>query len=433
MYQSDKPLQIAIRYKQGWKLRRYGWSPGQPPKEVSWVPGSVRDLFGSHLVPPQATGDVWLYEGETDAMCGYQSGLPGYHLALGGQPTPEQWEEWLAYVRGIAGGGHTLHCCFDNDAPGEAYTSTVERLYRGEAETVRLPTGVKDVCDLYMQGHTLDGCDWEALPRMPGTLLTGDALLRHMSGAIDNTFDGLSTGSPRLDRLVGGYRPGSFWVVAGGAKNGKSAFVEWMTVQAIKLHGMRVMYIPLELTVAETMERLGACYVGKSFTRCPPETLRQAYTELSGSLLMEVNFGEFSRTVLEARLDLAAQMGVQLVVLDHITAACTSVDEGLTANALDAFAYSIKAKLNEHGLSAIVVTHINGADSDRATASNLRGSRGLAQVPTCVFGVMAVDDGVTEVYMVTRDRRQGIKSGKVQYDFENGQFTEHGKPVEDML
>lgn len=413
---TGKPGEAVAIFPRGYKYRSGGWLPGTE-KQTWWAAGSERDLFGIHLVPPNYRGDVYLCEGETDAMALAQHNN-SLVLALAGEPTTEQWGEWLTYLASLAS-DDTLYLAFDNDSKGKHYESYVIRHYpHAKQGIVWGETGHKDVCELLMDGGIPQ---WEPLPRLPPNLYGGETLLNRLRDTPQ--YAGLTTGFPQLDSLMGKYIPGELFMFTGGTKNGKSSFVIELVKRYIQEHDSPVLIIPLELTITETMHLLAASCIGARVEDIPQQILNDQIAELSHYVYMLEHFGELSPQYLEEAVRAGAQAGAKLVVLDHITAAATSDTEGLSVKHLDPLLYKLKALLNELGLYCLCVTHMNGESTDRATVGTLRGSRALGQVPTAIMGVLLVDEGMTEVYSVTRNRRKGTM-GKLYMEFEGGCYTE---------
>ena len=95
--------------------------------------------------------------------------------------------------------------------------------------------------------------------------------------------------------------------------------------------------------------------------------------------------------------------------------------------------YHLYGLLDKYEMSGLVVSHVNNADSSELiTPNSLRGSRALAQIPTCVLGVQRTDDGSAKVYVVVVDRRLGIH-GTVTMAYHNHRFTETSLKGEDLL
>lgn len=411
----------------GYKYRRDGWTPEQPPKKTWWEPGSVRQLFGLHLWVEQGCPsgtDLFICEGETDAMAVYQH-TKALAFALSGKPSDDLWVDWVEIFHKVCGTEGTLYCCFDSDREGDQYTAEVSKRYKGKKLSLVLPSGVKDICQWYSEeGHPQ--LEWESLPKMPAFIKTPKVVNQEVK-AMGNIFkDALSCGFPRLDYLGLGYYPGSFTMITAGSKAGKSSLTNQLVVQYIQLHKKKVMFLPLEMSVQETQQRLGACILGVNPQDVSIDELCQAADELDPYLLWIDRGGGVVIDELEQWYMLMENLGVSLFVIDPIQAATaqSTPDGDIATRSLDAFLYKLQELNHKYKVSCLVVTHSNDADSSiRINANQLRGSRALVQVATTVLGIQRLDEGQSVVYSVAPDRRFG-RIGEVTMVYEKSQFGE---------
>ena len=419
-YASTVPLEIYHEYQSleggtcGTKYRKGGWSLGK--KEVRWATGSTRSLFGCHLYEGENL-DVYLFEGETDAMAMSQR-VEGLCVAYGGNPPPELLTQWVAWIAKVSE-GYQVHLCFDNDVDGRNYqTQFLGEWHGSKVQVLQLPDGTKDAAQLLLEGGEPT---FEPLVyKFPDCVLSGDQL--KPQGPVVNTC--LSTGHRDLDHYISGWSAGRIVVLAGPSKNGKSSFCCDLAVNYIRLHPGKVLFIPLELSVDETMRFLGAAYAGVHALEITDEALEQAQEKIREKLFMIRHFGHMDITLLETILDCIPHMGVELVVLDHISALCTSYTEGLTTALVDGAMSLLQAKLNKYGVAAIIVTHTNssGSGNEILAPSAIRGSQSIVQLASSVLGIRRLEDGLSEVYTISPDRYTG-KMGRVQFKFD-GKFTQ---------
>ena len=418
-YASLTPLEIYHEYHTldgescGTKFRKGGWSLGK--KEVRWAPGSTRSLFGCHLYEGEKL-DVYVFEGETDAMAMSQR-VDGLCVAYGGSPAPALLAKWQAWIAD-ASEGHEVHLCFDNDTEGQAYQDAYLKSWAGpRVQVLRLPEGVKDAAQLLLEGG--EPTFEPLIYALPECLLTGDQL-KLQAPVINHN---LSTGYSDLDHYIGGYSPGKIIVLAGPSKHGKSSFVCNLTVNYLRMHPGKVLYIPLELNVDETMRFLGAAHAGVHSLDITAEALEESQAQLRDKLYMVKHFGQIDIPLLTELLDCIPHVGIELVVLDHITSAATSFTEGLTTALIDGMMSLFQAKFNEYGVAGIIVTHTNstGSGGEVLAPSAIRGSQSIIQLASSVLGIRRLEDGLTEVYTISPDRFSG-RMGRVTFKFD-GKFT----------
>jgi hypothetical protein len=305
------------------------------------------------------------------------------------------------------GDEYKLIAAFDNDKPGTEYHSLIEMYYPGQLHKLIIPPQYKDICEALMGGETtftIKGYE------PPPNLITGAALLE------DTPTQGaevLTTGFSNLDSLIGGYRGGSMLMFTGLSKAGKSTFVAGLTVNYIRNHSHigKVLYMPLELKHGDTLYMMASQY--------SHDDIDGGRAYLAEHTVMLRHFGYAELSLLDTTLKAIPKMGISLLVIDHITAACTGM-EGLATKLLDAALSLIQTRILEYNIPAIIVTHVNagGAMSETISSQHLRGSQSLSQLPSCVLAVRRADDGITEVYSVTPDRFTG-RVGRMFYEWDN--------------
>lgn len=402
-FSTGKPLEIVTEVQRdgvaiGYHYRRDGWTAGRK-KETWWAKGSKRFLVGTHLLPDSVKYDggkcaVYLSEGVTDAMAIYQTldTTDSVSLCYSGNPLDAALIEWVSYLKNIA---HTMFLCFDNDDAGRAYTAKFLKLWgTSDVQGLVLPPGCKDACELLMSGGQLT---FEPLPRLPSTIFSSAQVIERASQS--QLATAITTGIPELDNLIGGYKPGQFILISGVAKAGKSEMVVELAVQYIRSHLLPVLFVPLELTMFETLQRFPS--------DCHPY------------IYFVEHFGSTSAAFIDDNIKACASLGASLVVIDHVSAATTSFTEGLQTTAIDALMYQLKSIANELDLTLIAVSHTNASCTGIVEPHHLRGSAALIQVPSEVFGVRRLEDGVTELRSVVPSRETG-KMGRLNFLYEKG-------------
>lgn len=408
----------------GWKYRKGGWLKTSPPKETWWAAGSKRSLFGLHLWDGEPC-NAYLCEGETDAMRLFQlMGETELVLALAGNPSDETFTEWLNTLADEVVGGvseYALYCAFDNDEAGKKYERFVNKHYRLRHYGMQLGNS-KDVCD-WADANDNATPTWERLPKLPRNIRKMSTIVGEMRKKPEPIAKGITTGIHGLDYLTTGHFPGSLMMIAAPTKQGKSTLVNDLAVKYVKAHGKQVMMVPLELTDETTTLLVGANVAGVSLYDSDASDVLHGCDNVSDNIFVVKHFGYMTVPQLQEIVESAVQLGVELIVLDHITAAATHPLDGLLTGQLDAMLYSLMNWLNEYGLSCICVSHVNGEPTDLVTSRTLRGSRALGQVPTSVIGLMRTEEGSARLYSIEADRRTG-RRGIVELAYEHGTYTE---------
>lgn len=394
---------IGIKYRSG------GWTVGK--KEVYYSKGSKRSLFGCHMALKGETYDVYLCEGETDAMSLSQwEGLSDNPLvvAYGGHPdkATNGWFDLLVELTG----DNTLYTCFDNDEAGYGFRDNIQAQWKGKVEHLNLPSDVKDIAELLQRGLKPVWGQFQ----LPTNILTGSALTLSSDNA---KLIYQTTGYSQLDKLIGGYSPGNMILVAAPPKSGKSSFMSQLVVNFLNNDFGKVMLLPLELNYEETMRMLACTSKGKFPSDCTEEEISSESARLADDLYVMRHFGYLNIKELTKVLDLIPRLGIKLFVLDHITAAVTSYESGLTTQLLDSMMSLIQSRINQYGISAIVVTHVNKTETGaKVTTNDLRGSNSLSQIPSAIVGLSVMDDNLTRLHTLTMTRGLGA-SGEMLFEY----------------
>jgi hypothetical protein len=193
-------------------------------------------------------------------------------------------------------------------------------------------------------------------------------------------------------------------IYTGHPKNGKSTFANDLTRRyCINFPNDKVLVIPLEMTQEETLGFTG----GDDLQLVAERTYFVRH------------FGMLTASEMEEYLAVIPTLGITHVVIDHITAACTSPTDGLQTKLLDALLYTLQQACLTYGISMCVVSHVSlrGAAEGTINMADLRGSYALSQVPLCIVGVQLQESGLSRIYTVMRHRFTG-KTGSFYLDYD---------------
>ena len=399
-YSTGVPFEVVYQYTTSYKYRKGGWTEETSrDKEVRWY--GERSLFGEHLW----TGEplpVYICEGETDAMRLSQHVTHGYCLALGGNPDKEKLNELRDTLLRFAG-DNPITVCFDDDKAGKALTQQLAKLLGSKVGFVLdLPPGIKDICQLDPEVEPT----FVRWPKLPHNLSRGTDVLKNITLGTDGRIqiDYRTTGFKLLDNLIGGWSKGGMIMLLGHPKNGKSSLANHLTLLYTQNYpDDNVLVIPLEMTQEETLGFAGGSEI--------QHVAERTYFVRHFGMLTASEMGEY--------LAVIPTLGITHVVIDHITAACTSPTDGLQTKLIDSLLYSLQAACLEYGVSMCVVSHVSlkGTLDGTIAADAGRGSYAIAQIPLCVLGVQLQESTLSRVYTITRHRYTG-KSGSIYLDYD---------------
>ena len=314
---------------------------------------------------------------------------------------------------------------FDMDDPGrEAAKAVAEVLPPGKCKIATLPFKDANECLLKNQGKAIIQAMWEAQQYSPDEIV-------HVSQIADVTsldevrvypfpFDSLS-------EFLLGQRSGEITLWASGTGSGKSTILREVIHHHL-VEGRSVGAIMLEESPQETVDDMVSLIINKPVRAIrakrimnklrselgkdpiaidiiddyTDEEYADARKNLEGSsLYVYDHLGNSGLTNLCARIEfMAVSLGVDVIVLDHITAAATGLlssstdyDGGSSERLLiDNIMKELRALVSRTGVRIDVVsqlkkTHKAYEEGERITLQDLRGSGSLSSVPNTVIAL----------------------------------------------
>lgn len=341
--------EVKFPYPKGVKLRR----DQDGKRTFRWESGSTQTLF--HRTD-EAKGVAFLVEGETDTMRLWQE--IGDSVDVYGMPGIESWKpEWARAFDDAT----RVYVVLDNDA--DPYTKgRVEAAYQeirddlggDRVRRVRLPAGIKDVCD-YFKEHTKD--DFRQLLQQPISRYTAldfadmdkpkeiDWLVQDLipSGAINILF-----GNPYVGKSI------LSMSLATALVTGQPT---WLGLP-LKRHG-RVLYVDEENPEQDVFRRLQRLGIR------PGDTPKFRYL-LDQGIRLDRDPGPLLEEVETFR--------PELLVIDSLTRVHTK-DENSAGDMSKLFNDGIKPLSRKTGTTVLVLHHANKVDASDSTAyQRMRGS-----------------------------------------------------------
>tara|TARA_R100001594_G_scaffold71902_1_gene106473 strand:- start:12881 stop:14374 length:1494 start_codon:yes stop_codon:yes gene_type:complete len=418
---NGKRAEIANFYRDGKLVAQHIRGP---EKKFIWV-GDTKGvtLWGQNL---WAAGGKKLVitEGEYDCMTVSQlqdNRWPVVSLPNGSQSAVRAIKDNFEWVSSF----DEVILMFDMDKPGQdAAVSVAEILPPGRAKIASLP--YKDANECLMQGKGRDilTAMWQAQRYSPDEIL-------HVSNIVENTdivdtrvypfpFDKMT------DFLIG-QRSGEITLWSSGTGSGKSTILRELMVSHL-VEGRSVGAIMLEESPQETMDDMISLLINKPVRAQKAMRIMNELRAKMGSLtpavdiineftdeeyaearrkLSETNLyiydhlGHNALSNLVARMEfMAVSLDVDVIVLDHITAAAA----GLLGNSgdfaggeserlvIDNIMKELRSLVSRTGVRIDVVSQLKKTnkayeEGDRITLQDLRGSGSLSSVPNVVLAL----------------------------------------------
>lgn len=473
-YFQDKDIQVANYYHDG---KLVGQKVRTRDKDFWWnkgAPGRVRaELFGQHLCKKSGKMLV-ITEGEIDAMsCREVLGTwPCVSVIDGASSAVQSIKDNLEFVNSY----EKVILCFDEDEPGKKAAQEVAQILPpGKAFITSLPYKDANECLVNNAVKQLYNCIWEAQQYSPDEVL-------HVSNIeTNNNIEGMEVWETPFDGLTEallGQRPGEITLWTSGTGSGKTTILKEFIFHHLQ-NNRSVGAIMLEESPEETKDDLLSYILNKPIRALRASKIMNRLREKMGKSPIHTDFiddlsdEEYARACEELdktklfiydhlgnsamanllnRIEfMATALGVDVIVLDHITAAVTGIMSARNGEFADSERLVIDEMMKELRsiavrtgvridiISQLKKTHKAYEEGDRITLQDLRGSGSLSSVPNTVLALernRQHEDPIvanTTVVRILKDRLTG-KSGIgscLYYDRSKGKLEEIGYIMDD--
>ncbi len=442
-----------------------------PNKQFAWK-GSPKNvqLFGQHLWKTAGKRLV-ITEGEIDCMtvCQLLGGTwPVVSVPNGAQSALKSIKDNLEFVSSY----QEVVLCFDMDDAGQDAAKAIsEILSPGKCKIAKLPLKDANECIIANQGKAVVSAIWEAQIYSPDEIL-------HISKVIESTDTLKCRVYPfpfdKLSEFLIGQRSGEITLWASGTGSGKSTILRELIYHHLE-EGRSVGAIMLEESPQETMDDMISLMMNKPVRAInaakmmndlrirmgkQPIDMELLSNDFSSDEYLEAkkklsatnlyiydHLGNNAMSNLLARMEyMAVSLKVDVIVLDHITAAAAGLmgaaDKDIEGGGseriiIDTLMKELRSLAVRTGVHVDIVSQLKKTDKayeegDRITLQDLRGSGALASVPNTVIALerdrQNQDQTLanTTIIRVLKNRltgRSGISSA-LFYDRTSGRLKE---------
>jgi twinkle protein len=451
---------------------------GEPKKSFPWN-GDYNgvELFGQHLWKSGGRTLI-ITEGEIDAMTVSQvmdHRWPVVSIPNGTKAAVKDIKNNLEFVASF----QEIILMFDNDAAGRSAAHKVaDILPPGRVRIATLP--YKDANDALLKGDTaaIQQARWNAAVYSPDEILHASAVISAGPEVPTEQRVWSYPHDSMTERLIG-RRSGEIVMLGSGTGSGKSTMLrEWMISDL--LEGRKVGAIMLEESPEETIDDLVSLMLSKPVRKIKAMRLMnrlrlqmnkepiksEIVDDLTDAEYIEAkqrlarmplylydHLGNTGMRNLMARMEfMAVSLGVDVLYLDHITAAANGImaanqqedGNGNSVLVIDSIMGEIRSLVARTGVHIDIVSQLKkGAkafeEGDRITLQDFRGSGSLTSVPNAVIALerdrQSADTrrrNTTEVRLL-KDRLTG-RSGVVAalyYDEASGRMEDVPFSVDD--
>lgn len=353
---------------------------GQVAKAYYRTPDRPSTLYGAHRLPTDHSSTVIVTEGELDAVALWDYGHRDVGLVSGTTGASGWADAWLDLLEPY----QQFVLAYDTDQAGdEGAAKLADQLGRYRCSRARMPR--KDAGECLQEGvpaeqvrRAIEG----ASPLLDVKIRRLGYYAQQIEDLIQapDTLRGLRTSSGRLDKCIGGWRPGLV-VVTGDTSSGKTSFTTWAMLQQARA-GAPVLLTAFEQRI-DLVAKLLRIELGGDFTRNTPAERATALQALDQLPLYVVDhYGHLEPAKLIETIRYAVRRhGARLVVVDHLGFVLDpkADDERRMIEAIVRALFSV-AKAD--GITVVLVCHPNRGpvmQNRRVTIRDLKGASAIEQ------------------------------------------------------
>ena len=354
------------------------------PKYLA-LPRRPLPLFGADRLDGNPKHAVYVTEGEFDVLALHQYGWTSN--VVSGTAGAAKWDDaWLDEIEPY----EQAVLLYDPDVAGEKGADALAgKLGREKCARVVLPH--KDPGECVEKGIVREVIERAVRMAKP---MTGLSIVRPSSFAAeieDRIADpekmvGYATGSAKVDRCLGGDRPG-LTVVTGDSGSGKTTFTCWQAWERARI-GVPALTTAFEQSPVMFAEKLLRLQIGGDFSRATPAERAAAWAALDALPLYVVghhgqtNYDDILATVRYA----VRRLDVKFALLDHL-GYFVDPDAKDKVNEIERVVKGLALASTSEGWSCWLVAHPsnqNIAQQRRVQMGDLKGASAIRQEAAAV-------------------------------------------------
>lgn len=410
----DTPVEIAFKYPNGaYKVRTISEKKFRAEGEMS----SAR-LFGKNVFNA-GQGSLTIFEGEMDAMSGYQMlGTPCVSVRSASSAVQDIKDEW-EYVKSF----HKIYLCFDNDKPGTEATSKVASLLNdnGRVFLVKL-TKHKDANEYLVANEVNEFKNvWHNAKRyLPDNIISS---FREVENALkERRVDSVCTFPFKtLQEMTYGIRLGEATLFTALEGIGKTEIIRSIEHHVLKETDFNVGIIHLEESKDRTIRGLVGYEMGSPVhlpdSNVSDEEVIEGYKRLSRRderVHIYSHFGsDDPDTILSSIRFLVSVCDCRVIFLDHISILVSGLQSDDERRQLDYISTQLKMMAEELQFALIFISHVNDN-------GDTRGSRNISKVANTVIHmerdkVAPTEEERNKTYLIVKKNRFTGMTGPAGY------------------
>lgn len=341
--------------------------------------GRPLPLFGADRLKSTVKDPVVVVEGECDVIALWQYGFTSN--VVSGTAGASTWkEEWLDELEDYS----SFILCYDDDDAGRAGAQNfADKMGADRCSMAVFPR--KDAGQCLVENVSRESMHRiveRAQPVHGPEFKRVDAYEGDIERLINNPQElmGRSTGSEKLDKCLGGLRPG-LMVVSGDTGHGKTTFATWLLWMQAK-EGVPVMVTSFEQRPVGTVQKLLRMQMGGDFTSFSSDERAKSLLEL-GDLPIHMldHYGHLSPEDLMQSMKYAyRRLGIKVVLVDHLGFLLDAKSQDKVSQ-IESVIRNLAITGYSLGITIILVCHPKGTPPghERITVNDLKGSSAIKQ------------------------------------------------------
>lgn len=433
-------VQAADYYWQGERVaqhirtadKRFFWR-GSPDKV---------ELWGQHLWGKGGKRLI-VTEGEIDCLTisqVFNNRWPVVSVPNGAQSAKKYIQQNIEFVDSF----DEIVLAFDNDVPGRKAAEEVAQILTPGKVKIANWSPYKDPNEMLQAGkgseiaNIIFGAD---IYRPDGIIAGSDITLEDLLK--DEIYNSYSLPYPKLNDMLKGIRKAEITTLTAGTGIGKSTLAREIAYHLAVEHNLKVGVVALEESVKKSAlgymairlnVPMGDLFLDKSIV--PPEDFEAAYQELiaSNKFYFYDHFGSLESSNLLHKLRyLAVGLGVDFIILDHISIVVSGIADGDERRIIDNLMTDLRSLVEHTGVGMILISHLKvpegkaHEEGGRVTLNQLRGSGSIKQISDNIIGVerdQQGDDPNVSLLRLLKNRLIGVTgvAGHVRYHPDTGRL-----------
>lgn len=365
-----QPVQIAYPYDTGWKIRDLNYKNFLTKGDMKGP-----KLFGMDKFSAGSSKSVTIFEGEFDAMSGYQ--ILGYPcVSIKGAATAATdcgYEPNREYLRSF----ETIYICMDNDEAGKKARDALTKLF-GSHKVKHVNLSKYKDCNDYLQNgedKEFKRIWWNS--KEPGHIEGIISTFAEFDEIIDKAVNkpSVSYPFPTLQEMTYGIRTGESILITALEGVGKTEILRAIEYHLLKTTDSNLAIIHLEESKDTCLKRLASYELGvpahiKKY-EISDDTIKSTIRNVLGRdnrTFLYSGFGNSSPDeILSTIRFLVVSCGCKYVFLDHISHLVSGSLDDKDTKILDYLSTHLEQMVEELDFALIFISHVNDEGKTRGS------------------------------------------------------------------